>query len=328
MLAIGLAGSGCYKPSINPRGFQCGPAPGNACPDGLHCDTTRTPHLCVNGNAGGAGGGGTAGAGGKGGGGTGGHHPDGGAGQGGQGAVGGTGGAACLPQIGSCTSSYVDGGACDPVCNVGCPSCDEKCSLNIAGAMTCNAPAGTPAGPLQPCQVSQPTAEVATQTDNCAPGQVCIEPTTCGSLCYQFCRTNADCPSKNCSRSIGNGLKVCDVAQTACDPTDTMTVCNASSNQTRCYVSGTTGLTLCDCGNKVQGRVTDSCTTSRDCFAGLVCYNRTGKIGASQCLRVCRLPTDGGAPDAGATCQGGAANCLPMLLTGNAMSTVWGYCNE
>ncbi len=328
-LAIGLASGGCYKPSINTGGFQCGPAPGNACPDGFRCDTSRTPPLCVNGSAGGHGGG-AAGAGGKGGSGTGGHATGGAGGQGGQGAVGGAGGVACWAPVASCTSNYVDGGACDPVCNVGCPACTQKCSVNMAGAMTCNPnPQGVPTvGPLQSCLVNQPTGDMATQTDNCMPGHVCIGPTTCGTLCYQFCRTDADCSSKNCGRSIGNGLKVCDVAPSACDPLDTNAVCNPVSNSTRCYVSGTTEKTLCDCGNAVQGRAKDPCTTSRDCYPGLVCYNPTGIISDTLCRRLCRLPTDAGAPDAVSTCQGGAANCMPMLLTGNKMSTTWGYCNE
>lgn len=329
VLATMLAGAACYKPNIKSGGLACGP--GNACPDGLLCDVTRSPAVCVSGGLGGASGtgaGGKGGVGGKGGSGTGGQIATGG--QSGAGG-GGTGGAACLPDVSGCTSTYVDGGACDPVCNVGCSSCDEKCSVNGSGNMTCNPPSGTGAGFMQPCQISQRTADVQTQTDNCAPGQVCLQQTTCGVLCYQFCRTNADCASQNCGRDLGNGLKVCDVATTPCDPTLMASPCSASSIQTRCYISGQTGLTLCDCPNYKQlGTIGNSCTHSRDCFAGLVCYNKTGTVGGSQCFRACRLPTDGGAPDAGAsTCAGGAANCKPMLLPSNGtFSAVWGYCEE
>src|SRR6185312_5871181 len=302
-----LAGAACYKPNIKSGGLGCGAK--NACPDGFQCDINHAPPVCVSGGPGGATGTGMGG-------------------QTGAGGGGGTGGVVCLPPMSGCTSTFVDGGACDPVCNVGCASCDQKCSVNTMHAMTCNPPTAPAASFMQMCIVTQPTGDVATQTDNCAPGQVCISPTTCGSVCYQFCRTNADCASKNCGRDIGNGLKVCDVAPSACDPTATLTVCDPISAQTRCYISVTNGRTLCDCGNMAQARMKDPCTTSRDCFPGLVCYNPTGIIGDSLCRRVCRLPTDGGAPDAGSTCQGDPSNCTPMLLTGNMMSTVWGYCNE
>ena len=328
VLATVLAGGGCYKPNIKSGGLACGA--GNACPDGFRCDVTLATPLCVNGGLGGAAGTGAGGKAGAGGSATGGQTGSGG--QTGAGGTGGTGGVMCLPAITGCTSSYVDGGACDPVCNVGCPSCDEKCSVNMAGNMTCNpSPPGRPTvGFMQPCDVVQPTGDVATQTDDCAPGQVCLQQTTCGTLCYQFCRTNADCASQNCGRDIANGLKVCDVTPTPCDPT-LMTPCSASTIQSRCFISGQTGLTLCDCPNYKQlGTIGDGCTHSRDCFPGLVCYNNTGAIGGSRCFRACRLPTDGGAPDAGSsTCAGGAANCKPMLLPMNGtFSAVWGYCEE
>lgn len=325
-----LAGAGCYRPDIKSGGLRCGA--NNACPDGFRCDTNLSPAVCVSGNAGGAGGAGTGGAAGKGGSGgasgsggsaTGGH-----AGGGGQAGMPGTGGVVCLPQISNCNGA--DAGRCDPVCNTGCSSCDQKCSVNSAGTMTCNAPAGTPAGFMQACQITQKGADVSTETDNCGPGQVCIQPTTCGQLCYQFCRVNSDCASNNCGRDIGNGLKVCDVAATPCDPTLFSYVCNPSARLARCYISSDTGRTLCDCPSyTVMGKLGDPCTRSRDCNAGLVCYNKTGMTDGNHCTRVCRLPTDGGASDAGAsTCSTGSAACQPMTLGNGTMSTVWGYCNE
>ncbi len=328
LLALLLAGgAGCYKPDILSGGLRCGT--NNACPDNFRCDTSRTPAVCVNGPLGGVGGaavggaGGKGGVGGKGGGGAGGH-----AGGGGQGGMPGTGGVTCLPSISNC--NVVDAGLCDPLCNAGCASCDQKCSVNSAGTMTCNAPAGAPAGFMQACQITQKGSDVSTETDNCGPGQVCIQPTTCGQLCYQFCRVDMDCASNNCGRSIGGGLKVCDVANTPCDPTLTQAVCNPMVRLARCYISGDTGRTVCDCqtDNQMQG-VGAPCTRSRDCNAGLVCYNATGKADGLVCHRVCRLPVDGGATDAGAsTCQGGAGNCYPMILSNTTMSAVWGYCNE
>lgn len=327
-----LAGGGCYKPTILPGTLQCS-IPDDKCPDDWTCDKSNPQlHLCVRSGGGGRGGatGGTQGTGGKGGSGKGGNGTGGTAGAGGMGGKPGTGGAAgaaCLAKVSSCTTTF-DGGACDPVCNVGCASCDEKCSVNSIGTRTCNAPVGAPAATLSPCYVTQNGADLSTQTDNCGPGEVCIEPTTCGTLCYQFCRTNLDCPSQNCGHEVGNGLKVCDAPFTNCDPT-LRSQCGAGS-LTACYISQENGKTMCDCPNNVPlGTAKDKCTESRDCNPGLVCYNATGRIGDSQCRRVCKLPTDGGASDGTAsTCAGGAANCMPMRLSSGMVTTTWGYCNE
>ena len=46
-----------------------------------------------------------------------------------------------------------DGGMCDPYCQTGC-GCQEKCSVNTAGALTCNPPAaGQQRTLMQPCQI-------------------------------------------------------------------------------------------------------------------------------------------------------------------------------
>ncbi|HVY40636.1 MAG TPA: hypothetical protein VHM31_22010 [Polyangia bacterium] len=325
LVASLLAGADCYKPKILSGGFQCA-QPDDQCPDNFVCDKRQTVHLCVSSIDGGVGGatGGTPGSGGKGGSATGG--TTGAGGTGGKIGTGGSAGAACLPKIANCTTTF-DGGACDPLCNVGCSSCDKKCSVNSAGTLTCNAPAGTPANSMDQCFLTQSGGDLSTQTDNCGPGQVCIEPTTCGRLCYRFCRTNADCPGQRCARDLGNGLKVCDVPFTSCDPTS-LNPCGSSSLAT-CYMSQENGLTICDCPNSGNlGRVKETCKESRDCFPGLVCYNPTGKVGDSQCRRACRLPTDGGASDAGASTCSSPGACAPMRLTNNMLTTTWGYCNE
>ena len=217
-----LVSGGCYKPLIKSGGLQCA-MPGNLCPDDFKCDTSQVPPVCITPppGAGGTGGatGGTQGKGGSGGGGMGGKAgAPGTGGKIGTGGAGGTGGTVCLTPVSNCTTTYVDGGACDPVCNVGCGSCDKKCSVNSAGARTCNAPVGTLAGLMKSCLVTQTSGNPSTQTDNCGPGQVCLEPSTCGAQCYQFCRNDLDCPSQNCGRDLGNGLKACDVPLVNCDP--------------------------------------------------------------------------------------------------------------
>jgi len=321
-----LAGADCYKPNLQPGGFKCSQV-GDLCPDPLVCDKSQPVHLCVSslGGASGASTGGTLGTGGKGGGATGGSTGSGG-GTGGKVGTGGSAGAACLPKVNNCTTTF-DGGACDPLCNVGCSACDQKCSVNTAGARTCNAPAGTPANLMERCFLTQSGGDLSTQTDNCGPGQVCIEPTTCGPLCYHFCRSDADCPGQRCGRALGNGVKVCDAAFTNCDPTTTNSC--AAGAQAVCYMSQDNGLTICDCPNNVNlGRLKEPCKESRDCYPGLVCYNATGQVGASLCRRACRLQSDGGASDAGASTCSSPGACAPMRLSTGMLTTTWGYCNE
>ncbi len=304
-----LLAAGCYRPNIAPGGFRCGDG-GSPCPDGFLCDPAN--RLCVQtlSDGGGAGKGGAGGQGGKGG-------------QAGRDA------GVDRPCLGSvpspaCPTDAAVTGMCDPVCNTGCGACFDKCSVNLNGDLTCNPlgpPGAQPAGLLQNCQQEMP-ADKSMQTDNCQPGMVCLSASLCPlPRCYQLCRTSTDCPKgASCSRDAGGGNKFCDVPQVPCNPLPGATTGCGSSNL-GCYLSGTSGNTLCDCQfMRTDGRTgttRDPCTHSRDCLPGLVCTNPTGA--GSACYPVCLLPQDGGT--ATPTCSGA---CMP-LPNGD---TTYGYCNQ
>ncbi len=332
LLGLVLAGTGCFRPKILPGGFACGDAGAGVngiCPDGLLCDPRSG--TCVS-SIGGAGGGGTGGAAGKGG-------------QGGQGGgkAGMDGGVrdmapdvpvTCLPSVATttCPASDAGTGMCDPVCNTGCGQCNEKCSVNTSGNLTCNIPTGGgTVGLSQPCS---PSKSGAAQTDNCAPGLVCLNVSVCQYRCYQFCRTSADCSNgAGCSRDAGGGYSFCDVPQTTCDPIlGAQKIGCPGPPLFTCYLSSTTDQTVCDCQTGMtSGAVGASCTRSRDCFAGLICIDFQGN-GSKFCKKVCRLPGDGGVnltnADAGEEGCVDYRNCLPIVLPSGTNDPTYGYCNE
>jgi hypothetical protein len=306
-----LAGGACFRPKLLSGSYAC--TENGPCPDGFLCDNAT--HLCVT-SLGGANG--TGGTGGRG------------------GAAGKDAGPPdmapdrpCIGAVASCQPG--DAGLCDPVCNTGCGQCFQKCSVNTAGDLTCNAPTpGAGVGIFGQCaQVNSGP----TQTDNCAPGEFCFANGECGSRCYQFCRTNSDCANgASCSRDAGGGNKFCDMPPADCNPvkgaasTLKYSRCVGPPNSLGCYLSSSSGRTLCDC-EFAGGRFGESCTLSRDCLPGLVCYDQTGGTAGPHCFPVCRLPLDGGVdptnPDAGESgCNGGVQNCLPFSPGGS----VFGYC--
>jgi hypothetical protein len=315
LLGAVLLAVGCFRPSINSGAFACGN--GGTCPDNFFCDSTS--HLCLaNGSAGTSGSGGMKGTGGT-------------TGTGGQGGKDAGMDMAvdhpCLPAAtANCPTDAAVTGLCDPICNTGC-QCFEKCSVNTANSLTCN-PLGPPgsgtAGLLQGCEMESPP-DKSMQTDNCAPGQICLAASACPvPRCYQFCRGSSDCQDgASCSRD-GGAFTFCDVPPVACNPLPgANTGCGSAA--IGCYLSPTSLTTLCDCqfartDNK-NGTLKDPCTHSRDCLSGYVCTDPTGF--GKECFPVCLLPTaDGGAPASGpGSCPGA---CMP-LASGN---TVYGFCNE
>jgi hypothetical protein len=324
LLGIVLASGACFRPKIPSGGFKCDATPGaKSCPDDFVC----VGGLCVT-QATDAGTdvakGGSGGMGGKGGTGGGGGqpvdaHPD----------------VPCPPAVALATcSNPTDAGLCDPVCNVGCSDCHTKCSVDSDGVLTCNPPYnnGSTPGVQGVCDQNRTGAD---QQDNCAPGQICMN-AECGARCKQFCRANSDCNSgsttASCSRDAGAGLTVCDVPYADCDPVSGAATSATNSGCTQaiqgCYLSANTLRTLCDCSFKsaLEGK---SCGRSRDCVAGLVCYDPTGGVTGTTCIRVCRLPADGGTLHPGElACPGaspGVSRCMPFL---NAdANALYGYCN-
>ena len=170
-------------------------------------------------------------------------------------------------------------------------------------------PNSRPRGLGEECYIAFPGS--AEQTDDCAPGLICLND-GCGSRCYQFCKTDADCFISTCTGDAGGGVKVCDVQSVACNPV-TNDPMECPGGVEGCYLSATTtDRTLCDCPFQA-GPTNSSCSISQDCFPGLVCVDITG-IGHSICRPVCDLT-------AGASgCP--AATCVP--LNG---SKKYGFCN-
>jgi hypothetical protein len=212
---------------------------------------------------------------------------------------------ACLAPVPSCTADTTK--MCDPVCQSGCAGCQEKCSVNSKGALTCNvAGTGRTRGPFEFCDITSDTSAV--QTDNCAPGSVCRTDGCVQPRCYQFCKTNADCPMSACTTDVGSGAKVCDVNYVDCNPLKNGLPdrCGTDTDTLACYLSpGVGDRTFCDCPYMPQ-RVNATCVVARDCYPGLVC---AGAVCHQACGLVNGVSTD-------------CANCVP--LNG---STKFGYCN-
>jgi hypothetical protein len=319
---VALAGAGCFRPKIVSGGFKCDLTKGaTPCPDNFVCIgglcVTPTTDAGTDGAKGGSGGaGGHAGAGGGGKAGGGGEkmdaHPD------VQPDV------PCLPAVANTNCPEGNSaGICDPVCNRGCGHCYEKCSIAATDSgLACNAPV-MPTVQLLADQCGFSSPGTSAQTDNCGPGQVCIT-AECANRCYQFCRTSADCTNATCSRDAGGGFLACDVPYVNCDPVRGVAAneSQCGSSVKGCYLSATGSKTLCDCPFGQPKGTGTSCSHSRDCSPGLVCYNATGL--GSECYPICRLQTDGGAaPQAGESPCTGSVTC--QALPGQ---TVYGYCNE
>jgi hypothetical protein len=316
LLCALLASLGCFRPKILPGGFRCGDG-GNPCPDNFTCD--KSSGSCIpNGSDAGAPTGGTGGKGG----------------QGGRGGAAGRDAGVDMPVDRPCTAQVAncrpaDGGTtgmCDPVCNTGCGECHEKCSVNSKGTATCADPfePTKPAGLLQSCDQYVPS-DPAGQSDNCAPGEICINASTCTlPRCYQFCRSNSDCQGgASCSRDAG-AYRFCDVPPSVpgCNPLAGARDTSGCSNGLFCYLSSSGQNTLCDCqfdraGLTGNGSPGSECNNSRDCLVGNVCV-LTNVMNPKQCFGVCLLPVDGGPAD---TC---ASNCAPLPGAGNS---IYGWCN-
>jgi hypothetical protein len=302
-----LASAGCFRPGNLSGRYSCGT--NDACPDGLQCNSSKICVSSIGGASGTSGKGGSGGAAGKDGG-----PPDMPADR------------PCTGSVASCQAGDAAVGMCDPVCNTGCGACFQKCSVNTNGDLTCNPypppPNPGPVGLLHYC--SPYGTDPSVQSDNCDPGQICLNASACGKpRCYQFCRGNSDCSGgASCSRD-GGSYQFCDVPPTSCDPVAGGTG-SQDCNGLNCYLSQTGIGTVCDCqfgrtGLQGDGRPGDPCNHSRDCLDGNVCVFLSPALG-KQCKGVCLLPVDGGAQD---KCAGG---CQPLQATGG--STIYGWCNS
>jgi hypothetical protein len=308
LLGTVLLGAGCFRPKIISGGFTCGSDGG--CPENFYCNP-GTNTCYQNGSGGSTGTGGKGGAGG----------------QGGQ--AGGPTDAGvdrpCLPAVAdpNCPSDAGAAGLCDPVCNSRC-NCYEKCSVNTNGALTCNQlhPSNQAAvGLLAFCSPYSP-ADPTQQSDNCGPGQICVNASTCPEpRCYQFCRDSNDCLNgASCTRDAG-AYQFCDVPPQVCNPLGSARNNSGCAAGFSCYLAPAGGTTLCDCQydrssfgpNPGSGGPGDQCNHSRDCLSGNVCVQASAFF--KTCEPVCLLPVDGGTD----SCLSG---CRPL-----SSGTTYGWCN-
>lgn len=287
--AAGLSGVGCYKPSIDDGGFRCAPAPEKRCPDGYSCEaSTGTCRVGSGGDDAGPI-----------------DRPS--IDLPGEMAVDVPGEKACVAPVPNCTP--MTGGKCDPVCQTGCTGCAEQCSVNGVGALTCNAPLGGAIGLGKSCDIS--AAGSPTQTDNCAPGLVCLNE-GCGMHCFRHCRIDADCVNATCSRQIGGGHKVCEVPFVTCNPMETGVAAGCPAMAHACYVSALLpDKTFCDCPGAAVGE-NGACSSPQDCFRGLVCVDASNSMDF-RCRRVCNLSGVNNCPN---------RSCRPIRD-----SKMYGFCN-
>lgn len=276
LLIVGVADFACYKPNILDGGLRCkADAGARSCPEGFKCRVdTQTCWRNLDGGADqkvdGPGVPDVA---------DGPDAPD---------------GPICFEQKAGCSA---EAGLCDPFCQTGC-GCRDKCSVNTAGALTCNPPLSSmfPRALLQSCTISSNGS--GAQTDNCAPGLVCVQDLSCSPRCFQFCRTDGDCVNSSCSREVGSrqdgGVtrKVCDIPFVdSCVPLPGSQNTGCGTGAMACYISSASPThTICDCPFNA-GSSNDPCTRTRDCVPGLACVDRGD--GAPICLQVCRLSNMG-----------------------------------
>ena len=217
------------------------------------------------------------------------------------------------------------GGLCDPYCQSGC-DCGKKCSVNSAGALTCNPPvsSGFPKKEMDSCTPLSTTPP--NESDNCAPGMVCIEE-GCFPRCFQFCRNDQDCPASACTRDIPahTGQKVCDVPfMDSCVPLPSgqNTGCGNANSAMACYISSTNPThTVCDCPFNAVG-ANSPCSRSRDCIKGLVCVDRG--LGQPTCLQVCKLSNNGS--DCLSNPTAGACHPYTGIPLGQTPHPTFGFC--
>jgi len=304
LLLAGGAAMGCYKPNVKDGGLRCNKdaGPGKSCPEGLQCNSDG---FCVK------------------------HLGDGGVDRT-DGPMDADGGPVDVPpEVPPCYDARPNctpgAGMCDPFCQTGCAGCREKCSVNTMEKLTCQpvSGSGTPAI-YEVCVIQSQGTD--NQTDNCAPGQVCVTD-NCARHCYQYCRNDNDCTNAACDREVvDGGQKACDVPYVqGCVPLQgsANTGCGPVTGTMNCYLSSAhPDKTLCDCPAGAGGP-TAPCKHSRDCNRGLACVDRQDGF-PPQCLAVCDRTVDAGT----AACNNMPGSCHPYY--GNPMGTVahprFGYC--
>jgi hypothetical protein len=211
---------------------------------------------------------------------------------------------------------------CDPVCQTGCNSCNQKCSYPYDDFTSKPMCAPTPIAPsafFGPCATS-----TLTRDDVCVPGAICLDPTNGGALeglCFRLCRSEAECAAVACSErkgSKGTGPLVCDphydscaLAGNCCDPLAGATGAAATASKVCppgqfCYlVSPDEGHSRTVCDYTVGGSgIGQNCGASRDCFQKLTCVG-------GLCRQVCNT----------------SSSCVSGTCSKESATEEYGYCS-
>lgn len=208
---------------------------------------------------------------------------------------------AAPPDAAVCPAPAVPGcapvatGPCDPVCQTGvCDWCTQKCSYvyapSSAGEAIACAPKGTGVFPQSCVLLAAGSPE---QSDDCAPGSICLAPTIGAppTYCFTLCRTSVDCPNVECGTrklsAVGGEVAVCDPPYDQCGPDgtccDPLSNSGCGSNRFCLLVSPDLGTgrsrTVCEFAYG-DGRDGAFCITARDCLLRNTCVD-------NRCRQVC-----------------------------------------
>ena len=195
--------------------------------------------------------------------------------------------------VSGCTP--VDGGPCNPVCQTGnCDWCTQKCAYVYEPSIGREAVACVPKGKgVFPQSCERLSAGSSVQSDDCAPGSICLEPTigATATYCFTLCRTFLNCPNVECGirplSAVGGEVAVCDPSYDQCGPDgtccDPLRNTGCDPDRTCLLVSPDSGTgrsrTVCEFAVG-DGRDGASCVTARDCMFANTCVD-------NRCWRVC-----------------------------------------
>lgn len=176
---------------------------------------------------------------------------------------------------------------------------------------------GTGGAPLravfESCQIKN--AGTADQSHDCSAGLECLQDCAGGvPHCYRACTADTECPASSCTRTFaGVAGQFCEPDFTDCNPVANSTCainmnCKLLSSQP---APGGGDRTVCECQTGTAARG-EPCSSTRQCFPGLVCPPGGSGPGAEVCQRPCD-PMAGAAACTAGTCRPFGAR--------------WGYCS-
>lgn len=222
------------------------------------------------------------------------------------------------PSVASCAPAA--SGVCDPVCQTGdCDWCTEKCTLAYSPGGGAIEPACRLKGAgVFPEACALVAAGSARQSDDCAPGSLCLPPFVGDgpTYCFALCRSRADCTyAVECAprklSAAGGTVTVCDPPYDQCGTDgrccDPIANQGCEPNRICLLVSPDLGSghsrTVCEFSYG-DGRNGSPCASARDCQLRNTCV-------AGACVQVCTNA---------APCPAGSA-CV-------AYGSEFGYCSD